>query len=64
MLEALNPMAILKRGYSITRTLPGRKIVSNAAQVKRHQSLEILLGGGKLSVKVDDVQHEGDNKKE
>jgi exodeoxyribonuclease VII large subunit len=46
MLDALNPMAILQRGYSITRTLPGQSIVRNARQIKIDQNLEILLGRG------------------
>jgi exodeoxyribonuclease VII large subunit len=53
MLEALNPMAILKRGYSITRSLPDRSIVRNANKVNIGQSLEILLGNGQLTVSVD-----------
>ena len=51
MLEALNPLAILKRGYSITRSVPQRTIVRNARQVKIGQSLEIVLGRGQLTVK-------------
>jgi exodeoxyribonuclease VII large subunit len=62
MLDALNPMAILKRGYSITRTLPGQTIVRDAAKVKTRQSLEILLGSGKLSVTVDQIEPEDDNR--
>ena len=53
-LAALNPMAILKRGYSITRTLPARTIVRSSQGVKRGQPLEVLLGSGKLSVTVDE----------
>jgi hypothetical protein len=49
MLAALNPMAILQRGYSITRTLPGQSIVRNARQIKIDQPLEILLGRGTLT---------------
>lgn len=52
MLAALNPMAILNRGYSITRTLPGRSVVRGAAQVSLDQRLEILLGRGRLTVTV------------
>ncbi|BBO67023.1 exodeoxyribonuclease 7 large subunit [Desulfosarcina alkanivorans] len=52
MLEALNPMAILQRGYSITRTLPGQSIVRSARQVKMDQRLEIMLGQGRLTVDV------------
>ena len=52
MLEALNPMAILQRGYSITRALPGRSIVRNTRQVKIDQKLEVLLGKGQLTVTI------------
>ncbi len=52
MLDALNPMAILQRGYSITRTLPARSIVRNPTMVTIDQQLEILLGRGRLTVTV------------
>lgn len=58
MLAALNPMAILKRGYSITRSLPRRSIVRHARQVKIGQTLEILLGSGQLTVSVNDKETE------
>jgi exodeoxyribonuclease VII large subunit len=54
MLDALNPMAILQRGYSITRTHPAQSIVRSAKQVKIDQPLEILLGSGKLRVTVNE----------
>ncbi|PIE67686.1 MAG: exodeoxyribonuclease VII large subunit [Deltaproteobacteria bacterium] len=52
MLDALNPMAILQRGYSITRTCPEEKVVRSAERVKRGQALEVLLGRGRLTVRV------------
>lgn len=58
MLDALNPMAILQRGYSITRTLPGQSIVRSAKKVKIDQPLEILLGTGKLTVTVKEKKTE------
>jgi exodeoxyribonuclease VII large subunit len=58
MLDALNPMAILQRGYSITRTLPQQRIVRSADAVNVGQSLEILLGSGRLGVSVDDRTNE------
>ena len=58
-LEALNPMAILKRGYSITRSLPDRAIVDTIHKVKLGQGLEVVLGNGRLRVTVD--QKESDN---
>lgn len=60
MLDALNPMAILQRGYSITRTLPDRSIVRNALKVGIDQQLEILLGHGKLTVTVTERETEAD----
>lgn len=60
MLDALNPMAILQRGYSITRTLPDRSVVRGANQVKVDQNLEILLGRGRLTVTVDDIENQVD----
>ena len=56
MLEAFNPMAILQRGYSITRSLPDRAIVRDAGRVKIDQPLEVILADGKLRVTVDDKQ--------
>lgn len=54
MLDALNPLAILQRGYSVTRSLPGLAIVRSARQVKIEQNLEILLGSGRLMVTIDE----------
>lgn len=55
MLEALSPMAILNRGYSITRTLPQQHLVRSAETVTADQPLEILLASGRLAVRVDTV---------
>ena len=60
MLDALNPMAILQRGYSITRTMPDRSVVRNAKKVTINQQLEILLGRGKLAVSVVDKTNEAE----
>jgi exodeoxyribonuclease VII large subunit len=47
-LRALNPQAILKRGYSITRALPHKKIVTDAAVLTDGQALEIQLSKGRI----------------
>ena len=60
MLDALNPMAILQRGYSITRTLPDRSVVRSANQAAIDQHLEILLGRGQLTVTVAERKNETD----
>jgi exodeoxyribonuclease VII large subunit len=51
-LTALNPRAVLQRGYSITRTLPDHAIVRDSAVVRDGQPLEVLLAKGALQVKV------------
>lgn len=56
MLNAFNPMAILQRGYSITRSLANRKIVRDASEVKPDQQLEVILSNGKLRVTVNEKQ--------
>jgi exodeoxyribonuclease VII large subunit len=56
MLDAFNPLAILQRGYSITRSLPDRTIVRDASAVKTDQQLEVVLASGKLRVTVTDKQ--------
>lgn len=57
MLDAFNPMAILQRGYSITRSLPDRTIVRDASAVKTDQQLEVVLASGKLQVTVNEKEY-------
>ena len=51
-LTALSPMAILERGYSITRSLPGAQLVRDAGSVAIGDHLQILLGAGSLEAHV------------
>jgi exodeoxyribonuclease VII large subunit len=52
VLNAVNPSAILSRGYSITRTLPELQIVSDIQQLNSGQLLEVQLAKGKVDVSV------------
>lgn len=52
VLNAVNPSAVLKRGYSITRTLPDLKIVTDAQEAAPGQLLEVQLAKGKVDVSV------------
>ena len=54
-LYALNPTAILKRGYSITRTIPDSAVVKTAHSVSVGQNLEVILGKGSLVVNVHET---------
>jgi exodeoxyribonuclease VII large subunit len=51
-LEALSPLAVLKRGYSITRALPRGNVVSAVDDVELEQPLEVIIHKGILDVKV------------
>ncbi|MCP4368730.1 MAG: hypothetical protein GY797_11560, partial [Deltaproteobacteria bacterium] len=52
-LYALNPTEILKRGYSITRTIPEALLVKTSHSVSIGQNLEVMLAEGRLLVSVD-----------
>jgi exodeoxyribonuclease VII large subunit len=47
-LQALSPLAILSRGYSITRSIPDAVVIRNSKDVRVGQDLEVLLGSGAL----------------
>ncbi len=47
-LEALSPLAILNRGYTVTRTLKDFKIVKKYSQVSIGEEVETILSHGKM----------------
>ena len=51
-LEALNPLAILARGYSVTRTIPQAAVVKDSQNVALDQELEVMLAKGRLICRV------------
>jgi len=51
-LTALNPLAILARGYSVTRTIPDAAVVKNSQNVALDQNLEVMLAKGLLICRV------------
>ena len=56
-LEALNPHNVLQRGYSITRALPSRQVVKNAAAIRTDQQVEVQLASGALLCRVEGRYH-------
>ncbi len=52
-LDALNPMEVLKRGYSITLRHDDGTIVSNAGRTKTGDVLETILSDGKVISRVE-----------
>jgi len=51
-LHALSPVAILSRGYSITRTIPDTAVVTDPRKVHVGQDLEVMVAKGALYVNV------------
>ena len=58
-LETLNPIAILERGYSITRTIPDLKVVLDPKAVSINQNLQVLVAKGTLTCRVKDKSENG-----
>lgn len=58
-LESLNPLAILRRGYSVTRRLPDRTVVTDPDQVRLDHPLELLVSKGTILVNVKGTTRHG-----
>ena len=58
-LDALSPIAILERGYSITRTVPDAKIVLDPETIAIHQDLEVIVSRGTLICRVKEKSKNG-----
>ncbi len=59
--EALNPKAVLERGYSITMLLPHEQVVRDARQVQEGNQLRILLARGRILAEAKVTEPEGNN---
>ena len=55
-LHALSPLAILERGYSITRILPSQVIIRQASNVKANDRVQVKLHQGEFIARVEEVQ--------
>ncbi|MGD8296315.1 MAG: exodeoxyribonuclease VII large subunit [Desulfobacterales bacterium] len=58
-LQTLNPVAILARGYSITRTIPAKTVVKDPEKVSLNQDLEIMVALGRLYCRVKGKSKDG-----
>jgi exodeoxyribonuclease VII large subunit len=58
-LQALSPLAILSRGYSITRSVTNSAVIRNANTVNVGQELEILLAKGGVLCTVKRILFDG-----
>jgi exodeoxyribonuclease VII large subunit len=58
-LDSLSPLAVLGRGYSLTRT-PAGEIVHSPAQVNVGDAIRVLLHRGSLDARVTDTKEQDD----
>jgi exodeoxyribonuclease VII large subunit len=58
-LRVLNPMAILSRGYSITRTIPAKTVVKDPGTISLNQDLEVMVALGRLHCRVKGKSSDG-----
>ena len=54
--EDLNPRSVLKRGYSITMTVPHGRIVKDASTVGTGDRVRVLLASGSILCDVEEVE--------
>jgi len=58
-LQALSPVAILMRGYSITRTIAEKTVVKDPKAVSLNQDLEVMVALGRLYCRVKGKSTDG-----
>ena len=58
-LESLNPLSILKRGYSLTYKLPEKLILRSVKEIRKNDLVETHLFKGKFISRVEEVIKDG-----
>jgi exodeoxyribonuclease VII large subunit len=58
-LETLSPLAVLRRGYSITRTLPEGRVLLDPEGVLLGEQVEVRLALGRLVCRVEESERHG-----
>jgi exodeoxyribonuclease VII large subunit len=61
-LEAMSPLKILRRGYSIVRRLPSMDIIRDSRAVRRDEMVDVKLHQGRLVCRVESTQDEGESR--
>jgi len=56
-LDALSPLAVMERGYSICRRMPDMKIIKNSTEVEKGGQVNVRLHKGELICRVEEQKH-------
>jgi len=59
-IEALSPLGVMQRGYSITRTLPDHRVLTDASAVDCGKKVEVLLAKGILTCRIERINNDGE----
>ena len=54
-LKDLSPLSVLKRGYSITRKLPDKKILRDVSRVEKGDRVDVILSEGGLECRIEKI---------
>ena len=54
-LDALSPLTVLARGYSVTKSLESGKIINSIRSMKQGDKVEVSLSDGKLLCEIQDI---------
>jgi len=52
-LNALNPIAILERGYSITRTVADGHVITDPDKVAINENVHVMIAKGNLTCRIE-----------
>ena len=58
VLSSLSPLAVLQRGYSITRKLPSGEIIKNTGRLKTNEEVNIQLAKGNFDARIEKIYGE------
>ncbi|MFP4649733.1 MAG: exodeoxyribonuclease VII large subunit [Desulfobacterales bacterium] len=56
---ALSPAAVLDRGYSITRRLPGKTVLTDASDCRAGDKVEVILSKGSINCRIERINEDG-----
>ncbi len=60
-MDALSPLKVLARGYSVARSLPGKKVLRSVEDIEIGARMETIVGDGSLYSTVDEAKKAGDD---